>query len=83
MSITTMRDSAILKNYDSGGLSPIVFDIYVSGLYYSFFNSHSNELSTITIMKHLEKTLSLNIDDVIKNKNLKEVHLHDIIKAAT
>ncbi|MCP5006693.1 MAG: sigma-54-dependent Fis family transcriptional regulator [Planctomycetes bacterium] len=34
-------------------------------------------------MKHLEKTLSLNIDDVIKNKNLKEVHLHDIIKAAT
>ena len=33
-------------------------------------------------MRKLDGTTSLNIDDIVRNKNLKEAHLHDILEAS-
>jgi len=33
-------------------------------------------------MSKLDGATSLNIEDVVRNKNLKEIHLHDILEAS-
>jgi hypothetical protein len=33
-------------------------------------------------MRKLDGTTTLNIDDIVGNKNLKEAHLHDILEAS-
>jgi len=33
-------------------------------------------------MRKLDGTISLNIADIVRNENLKETHLHDILEAS-